>query len=783
MMHVASSPDLVTAPAAVTDAPTACVLCSQNCGLRVDTDGERITAVRADDQNPFTEGYSCNKAYRIAHYADHRQRLTEPLKRQPDGSYAPIGWDQAIGEIGERLRRIQGERGPDAVAMLGVGGQGNHLSVLYALALMVGSGTRWWFNALAQEKTQRALVDSWMMKSPGGVMQVGHLEEADYAVILGSNPTMSQRGVAPMHTLRAFQKDPARTLVVVDPRATETARRADRHLAIEVGCDAWLLMALAAVIVQERLYEEAFVAARTVGFEAIAASLRAIDVDEMAARCGLPTADVREVARGFAAAGRASIEMDLGLEQSRFNPLTAYLARLILALTDNLGRPGGSIFVGIFGPDLPPWPAPQPAKESGIMGVALMAPAPMYSPNLFAEEVLTEREDRIRAVIVEGANPALSFADRARTEAAFAALELSVVIEPTHTETTRLADYVLPTPVGYEKWESSSFPKPYPLLGLQIRPPVLPAPPNALPEPEIYHRLAKAMGLVPDAPALLRGLAEDAARPLWGLVYGAALFAMAALRAGSRRRMAALVLFWLYETLGPTLRAPQLAAVWFLCHGAAWTRRAAVARALPDTAGVWNRAAVGNRLFKLAMAHPEGVVLAKSDPARGLDDFLGYDDARIRLAPPQMLEEIQRALAHEEAPDPDYPFVLNGGMRTHWTANTNMRDPAWRKGRGPHCALRINPDDAARLGVAKGEMVRVRSRRGAVELPALPERHVKPGHIHIPNGFGTRYPDPETGEVVAEGVCINWLTDAMDRDPFTGCPHHKYVRCQVERVG
>ena len=65
---------------------------------------------------------------------------------------------------------------------------------------------------------------------------------------------------------------------------------------------------------------------------------------------------------------------------------------------------------------------------------------------------------------------------------------------------------------------------------------------------------------------------------------------------------------------------------------------------------------------------------------------------------------------------------------------------------------------------------------------SLPEKHVQRGHIHIPNGFGTRYPDPDTGELAPTGVCINELTDAQDRDPFTGCPHFKYLRCRVERV-
>jgi anaerobic selenocysteine-containing dehydrogenase len=768
---------------AATTVRSVCVLCSHNCGINIDVEDNRIVSVKADNDNTFTHGYSCNKVYRISHYVSHRQRVTHPQKRQPDGSYSPISWDQATAEIGEKLRTLIGANGPDALAFIGIGGQGNHMGAVFALSILAGTGSRWWFNALAQEKTQRALVDGWMMRSPPGAMLVGHLEDADYGIIFGSNPALSQRGMEPHRMLRAFKKDPARTLVVVDPRDTETARGADLHLPVKVGTDASLMLALAAVIVQERLHDEAFVAAKTVGFDVISATLEDIDVDEMAERCGLEADTIRDVARKFAAAKRGCIEIDLGLEQSRFNTLTAYLIRLIMALTNNYAREGGSVFVSSFGPQAPRLRAPvRSAPVSGIPGITLMAPMPMYSPALLAEEVLNDRPDRIRAVIIEGSNPMLTYPNTARVRQALEQLELSVVIDPASTETAWMADYVLPAPVNYEKWEMSAFPKPFPLHGVQVRPPVLRGPEQALPEPEIYHRIATAMGLIRPAPRLLHRLARRAARPGWGLLYLLVMAPLALLAAGSLKRTIPMALFWLYESLGPTLKAPQLAGVWAMCLGIAVTRRADVVRQFPELAKIRNPVAICNRLYREVMEHPEGAVLGRMDPERHFEDSNGYDDGRVRLAPEQMIAEIARALEARIQPDPDYPFVLNGGMRTHWTANTNFRDPAWRKGSGPHCALRINTDDAARLGIAKGDAVRVSSRTGSVELPALPEKQVQPGHVHIPNGFGNRYPDPETGELKTSGVNINNLTNDQDRDPFTGCPHHKFVRCHIERI-
>jgi formate dehydrogenase len=146
-----------------------------------------------------------------------------------------------------------------------------------------------------------------------------------------------------------------------------------------------------------------------------------------------------------------------------------------------------------------------------------------------------------------------------------------------------------------------------------------------------------------------------------------------------------------------------------------------------------------------------------------------------------MLEEIDRAVEVGPREDPEFPYVLALGLRTRWTANTIQRDPKWRKGRGPHCSLHLSPADAEKLGVAEGEAVRVATNRGEVELPAALDKKLMDGHVWIPNGFGVTYPGPD-GELVVQGVNLNELSDAADRDPISGCPHHKYTLCSIERA-
>jgi len=131
--------------------------------------------------------------------------------------------------------------------------------------------------------------------------------------------------------------------------------------------------------------------------------------------------------------------------------------------------------------------------------------------------------------------------------------------------------------------------------------------------------------------------------------------------------------------------------------------------------------------------------------------------------------------------DPDYPLVLAAGLRTRWTANTIQRDPDWRKGRGPHCELHLAPADAEKLGVSKGDAVRISTRRGSIELPAALDTKLRDGHVWVPNGFGAAYPGKD-GEPEVQGANVNELTDVADRDPISGCPIHKYTLCRVERV-
>jgi anaerobic selenocysteine-containing dehydrogenase len=181
-------------------------------------------------------------------------------------------------------------------------------------------------------------------------------------------------------------------------------------------------------------------------------------------------------------------------------------------------------------------------------------------------------------------------------------------------------------------------------------------------------------------------------------------------------------------------------------------------------------------LFQAILANPSGVVFARDEWGEVLGR-LGTPDGKVHLALPDLLGAWARLLeAGPPAPDPEFPFILSAGERRAFTANTIIRDPAWRK-TDAGGALRLHPDDARSLGVATGELVRVTTRGGSAVVPVEVTGSMRPGHGSLPNGLGVA---PAGAPLT--GVAPNELTRAGDRDELAGTPWHKYVPARLARA-
>lgn len=734
---------------------SACILCECNCGIVVQVHDRALARIRGDKEHPASRGYTCNKALRLDHYQNNPNRLTSPLRRRPDGTYEAIDWDTAISEIAERLQTMAEDLGGDKILYYGGGGQGNHLGGAYSGAFLKALGSHYRSNALAQEKTGEHWVDTHLY----GNHTRGEFEHAEVAVFVGKNPWMSQSFPRARVVLNEIAKDPDRSMIVIDPVITDTARMADIHLRVRPGTDAWCLAALAGVLVQEDLCDDAFLTAHVTGADAVREVLREVSVAEYARRCGVDEGLIRSAARRIAAAGSVAVFEDLGVQQSLHSTLCSYLNKMLWILTGNFAKRGAQHLHSSFAPLFRPGGVGRtPVTGAPIIGGLMPS-------NVIPEEILTDHPDRFRALIVESSNPAHSIADSAAVRRAFDELELLVVIDVAMTETARLAHYVLPAASQFEKVEATFFNLEFPHNTFHLRHRLMEPLPGTLPEPEIWARLMRALGVVDDAElaplraAALKGLPE----------YTEAVLSAVSANPG----LGKVLPFVLYETLGPSM--PEglsgAAALWGLAQKAALTYPEAVRRA---------GHADGNALFTAILDRRSGVTFTEHEYQ---DDFalISHHDRRIALEIPEMLADI-RALADapDELTDDEFPIVLSAGERRAYTANDIIRDPAWRT-RDPDGALRVSVHDAAALGLVDGGRARITTAAGTAEATVEISEAMLPGHASLPNGFGVDHLRPD-GETLSPGVSPNALTSGGRRDAYAGTPWHKHVPARIERV-
>jgi anaerobic selenocysteine-containing dehydrogenase len=734
---------------------TACILCECNCGILVQLDDRRFAKIRGDRQHPASQGYTCNKALRLDHYQNSRNRLNSPLRRRDDGTYEEIDWDTAISEIAEGFARIRDDHGGDKIFYYGGGGQGNHLGGAYCGAFLKAIGSRYRSNALAQEKTGEHWVDAHFY---GGHTR-GEFEHAEVSVFVGKNPWMSQSFPRARVVLNEIAKDPTRSMIVIDPVVTDTAKLADFHLRVRPGTDAWCLAALAAVLVQEGLCDEEFLRAHVSGVEDVRGVLHDVPIADYAQRCGVEEALIRAAARRIAGAASVSVFEDLGIQQAPNSTLCSYLNKMLWIFTGNFAKRGAQHLHSSFAPLF----SAAGVGRTPVTGAPIIAG--LVPSNAVPEEILTDHPDRFRAMIVESSNPAHSLADSARVRAALQSLELLVVVDVAMTETARLAHYVLPASSQFEKPEATFFNLEFPHNTFHLRHPLLEPLPGTLPEPEIWARLVRALGVVDDQElAPLRRAAGE----------GLDAYATAFLAAVSANPALGKVLpFVLYETLGPLLPdgLAGAAALWGLAQKAAMTYPEAVRRAGHTD---------GNALFAAILANRSGVTFTVHEY---LDDFslITHDDKKIALAIPEMLDET-RALAERSTnlTTAEFPLVLSAGERRAYTANDILRDPAWRR-RDSEGALRISVDDAAEFGVGDGDRVRITTATGSAEATVEVSDAMLSGHMSLPNGFGVDHVDAD-GQAVVPGVAPNELTATQWRDAYAGTPWHKHVPARIEAV-
>jgi len=749
---------------------TACNLCFVNCGVKVKLggeDGREFVKVVGDKDHPTSAGYICNKAARLDFYQNSKARLTSPMKRMPNGEYEAIDWDTALQEIADKLSAIKTKHGGDKIFYYGGGGQGNHLGGAYGASLRSALGVRYKASAISQEKTGLAWVFSRMI---GGMVHA-ELHHAEVAMFVGKNPFMSNGMDQARTFLRKISKDPKRKLIVMDPRRTETADYADIHLAVKPGRDAWCLSGIIAHIVQSNKLPMQWLEQHASQYQTVIDTFQNISVDDFANFSGIAPAQLKEAADVIADAETFALEEDIGIQMAPHSTLVSYLNFLVALLTGNYGKPGTmgmtTQLVEVLATDF------RPVDDDGreisrrtlpVTGAPIISG--LFPGNFLAEEILNEDERRPRALIVESSNPIHSLSNAKELRKAFRSLEFTLAIDVAMTETAMYCDYVLPASSQYEKWEATFFPRNFPANIFHLREPLLSPAENTMGEPEIHARIIENMNTF--EPGELDSL--HTAAKLGIDAYQAELFA----QMGSNKKVAKMLSYVLYRTLGPTLAKGQeaTAAVWGLAQVYVLKNATEAARA------GFSGPSAGNDLFRAIVDSPTAVVIGESSYEESFSR-IPHPDNKLQMLIRELLDEVEtlKDLTPLIDTNEKFPFSLVAGVRRAYTANCNIRDPQWAKGKAL-TALMMHPEDAEKLQLHEGDRVVVETETGRAEVDLGFDDRNKLGTISIPNGQGMVFFDDQQKEVDT-GVYANELTSAQHRDKFAGTPFHKFVPAKV----
>ncbi|MFB8148181.1 molybdopterin-dependent oxidoreductase [Microbacterium sp. NPDC056003] len=716
---------------------TVCSYCGVGCGISVTSeptatgDGLVVSKVAGDKAHPANAGRLCTKGATHVELMHAPGRLSSAYLRPARGEeIVPAPLDTAIAEAGRRLRAIVDEHGPDAVAVY-VSGQmsieaqylSNKLVKGYLRGVHIESNSR-----LCMASAGTGYKQSLGADGPPGSYE--DLDRADLFFVIGSN----MADCHPILFLRmADRLKQGAKLIVVDPRRTATADRADLHLPIAPGTDLSLLNGLLHLLVADGAIDREFIAAHTEGWEAMPEFLAEYDPARVAEVTGLAEADIRTAARWIAEAGEWMTLWTMGLNQSTQGTWhTNAICNLHLA-TGAICRPGSGPF------SLTGQPNAMGGREMGYMGPGLPGQRAVFNPadRAFVEDVWglppgTIRDEagsgtidmfrsmaagHIKAAWIICTNPVASVANRSTVIEGLEAAELVIVQDVfTETATNAYADILLPATL----WVESEGVMVNSDRTMTLMQRAADAPGDAHPDWLVICRVARAMGF--DEGFDFESSAEvfDEIRRFWNPQTGWDIRGVD------------------YERLrhGPVQ--------WPAPPGDAEARHPI--RYLNDGVSQAPHREADGTTPRLAFA----------TPSRRAQFF-----ARPHLGP-------------SELPDDDYPWILNTGRLQHqWHTMTKTGRVDKLVRLNPKPFVEVHPLDAERLTISEGDQVEVSSRRGRAVLPAVVTDRVRPGCCFTPFHWNDEH---------GEHLAVNAVTsDAVDAASLQ--PEFKYAAVALRRVG
>jgi anaerobic selenocysteine-containing dehydrogenase len=642
-----------------------------NCGIDVYVEDGKIVTVKGMREHPVNRGALCPQARAAIEQVYHPERLRHPLRRRGD-SWERISWDEALDTIAAHLTRIKAQHGAQALAVY----QGRAL-----LQFIKDGWTRRFMNLYGTPNFVRndhmcaypnAIGEQLTYGTPSAYYSFDG-ERSRCILLWGSNPLTSHLSTTWPHVVEA-QKRGAK-LLVVDPRRTRAAARADVHAQLRPGTDAALALGMLHVIIRDELYDADFVERWTVGFEALAERVRAYPPAKMAAITGVPAETIVALAETYATHGPSFLDAGNALEHQS-NAIHAIRTIMIMrAITGNLDVPGGNLLAKVprltdttLSHKLPPGLQPLGARRYPLF-IELTGFIP---GDVFVDTLLTGDPYPVRAFIAGGGNPMLTWPSTQQLHTALDRLELMVVMDLYMTPTAAQADIVLPMADPFERTQL----------------------------------ITRSGYMGPDKP------------------YGYVMLRKRILDPGDRRSD-----WWFWHHLGRRMGyeeyfhwATAAEAIDYQLRPLNLTCADLLER---HPEGVYYGPQVSYRKYERdGFRTPSGKVELYSHVLEsfGYDPLPAYEEP---LESPVSTPDLAR----------EYPLVLDAGRREAVYTHSRHRNLDSMRKRVPEPTAELHPTTAAAYGVIDGDRVVVESPRGAIALSADVTETVVPGTVSLLHGW------------------------------------------------
>ncbi len=688
------------------------------CGLRVTVEQGIATSVRGNADDVWSRGHLCPKGASLQQIHHDPNRLRQPLLRTASGEHVPVSWEDAFAETERVLRPVLDRYGARAVTVY----IGNPVAHNLALETYVGALIGMAGAAGMPAYYTPGTVDQWPLNVVSALLfggmrnsPVPDLDRTDHLMMLGANPSASQGSMlsAPdiMGRLAAIGARGGR-VVVVDPRRTQTARRASEWVPVRPGTDALLLFAILDTLAERGdIRRPPHLRGMVDGLDDVIAFAAEFSPERVADTTGIPAPTIRRLAADLSAAERPVVYSRIGACTQEFGTLATWLVFVLNVALGSVDAPGGALFpkAAVWSPmfmkppdqDGPGW------RFGRFHSRVRQAPEVLgqFPISALAEEIDTPGDGQIRGLITVAGNPAVSAPGAGRLDAALGGLDAMVSVDNWLNETTRHAHVILPGLSPLERPHCDDLYWMYSLAScVKWSDPVLPPAPDRPAEWELMLRLAGAMLGTP-VPDVDVAAMDDLYTQ--GIIYTACQAADTPLFGRDPAEV-----FGSLKGVGPERLID-----------------------LGIRVGPWGDD-LGTKPDGLTLEgvrrHPDGLRLGELEPGR-LAEALTTPSGRIELMHPLLAADIPRLAARIDRGSDDLVLTSRRHLRSNNSWLHNVSSLMRGKDR---CTLLIHPGDAERLDVADGQPVEVSTSEGSLVVTAEVSDEMMPGVVSLPHGWG-----------------------------------------------